>query len=885
MRLLLFRTLTVAILFLTPAAIHAGEQQGVVHSTLKNGLRVVIVMNNLAPVVTTEINYLAGGNESPDGFPGTAHALEHMMFRGSPGLTSAQLSTIIASLGGDFNAQTQQTATQYFFTVPAADIDIALNIEAVRMRGLLATDPLWEQERGAIDQEVAQDLSDPNYILSTRLIQALYADTPYAVDPLGTRESFAKTTGAMLKKFHDTWYVPNNAVLVIVGDVDPPRVLARVRQLFEDIPARPLPQRPRVQLGAVKPVLIELETDMPYSMALAAYRLPGSRHPDFAAGQILAEALSSRLGKLYDLVLSGKALETAFESNPLPEAATGYAVAAFPEGGDGKAMIQALRFTVTGYAKTGIPPELVEAAKRHEIADAEFRKNSVPGLAELWSQAVAVDGKASPDEYIDEVRKVTPADVDRIARQYLVNDGSVTAVLTPRPSNAPVQHKDAKGPESFTPSQVEPVEVPVWARSITATPALPAMHAPPVDRTLPNGLRVIVQPETVSDTVQVYGMVRNDPFLQEPQGKEGVSRLMDGLFSYGTTSLDRVSFQKALDEIAADIMVGTKFGMKVPADRFERGMQLLADNLLHPAFPADAFAVVRGQAAGTVTGEQTSPAYRSHRQMKIALYGKDDPSVREPSPKTLSGLTLDDVRSYHRDTFRPDLTTIVVIGNVSSERALTAALSWFGQWKATGPRPKTDPDPAPLNKPAAIRIPDESRVQDDVRLAQVLGLTRKDPDYYALQFGNHVLSGAFYATRLYRDLREKTGLVYAVESAMEIGKTRSRFMVAYASDPQNVGQARARIDGNLRSMQTTTITQQELRMARALLVRKVPLSRASTENIALDLLDLARDDLPLDEPRTAAMRYLQMKPEDVQAAFRKWIRPGDFVQVTVGPAE
>ena len=143
------------------------------------------------------------------------------MFRGSPGLTSAQLSTIIASLGGEFNAETRQTVTQYFFTVPASDIDLALKIEAVRMRGVLSTESLWQEERGAIDQEVAQDVSDPSYILSTRLISALYAGTPYAHDPLGTRESFGKTTGDMLRKFHDTWYVPNNAVLVIVGDVDP----------------------------------------------------------------------------------------------------------------------------------------------------------------------------------------------------------------------------------------------------------------------------------------------------------------------------------------------------------------------------------------------------------------------------------------------------------------------------------------------------------------------------------------------------------------------------------------------------------------------------------------------------------------------------------------
>src|SRR5712692_12116575 len=104
----------------------------ITRATLKNGLRVVIVRNTLAPVVTTEINYLVGSNEAPEGFPGMAHALEHMMFRGSPGLSSAQLSNLIAAMGGNFNAATQQTVTQYFFSVPASDLEIALNVEAVR---------------------------------------------------------------------------------------------------------------------------------------------------------------------------------------------------------------------------------------------------------------------------------------------------------------------------------------------------------------------------------------------------------------------------------------------------------------------------------------------------------------------------------------------------------------------------------------------------------------------------------------------------------------------------------------------------------------------------------------------------------------------------------
>ena len=136
-----------------PILTEAGMDTGILRATLTNGLRVVIVRNTLAPVVTTQVNYLVGSNEAPDGFPGMAHAQEHMMFRGNPGLSAAQLSNIAALMGGDFNASTSQTVTQYFFTVPKGDLDVALNIEAVRMRDVLDTQDLWEKERGAIEQE------------------------------------------------------------------------------------------------------------------------------------------------------------------------------------------------------------------------------------------------------------------------------------------------------------------------------------------------------------------------------------------------------------------------------------------------------------------------------------------------------------------------------------------------------------------------------------------------------------------------------------------------------------------------------------------------------------------------------------------------------------
>jgi zinc protease len=269
--------------------------------------------------------------------------------------------------------------------------------------------------------------------------------------------------------------------------------------------------------------------------------------------------------------------------------------------------------------------------------------------------------------------------------------------------------------------------------------------------------------------------------------------------------------------------------------------------------------------------------------MRAGLYPKGDPALRQPTPESVRTLTLEDVKAYYRQVFRPDMTTIVVIGQVTPEKAKTTIEKYFGEWIATGPKPDTDLPPVPPNPPTVSAVPDASRVQDEVTLAQTLGLTRSHPDYYALQLGNQVLSGAAFASRLFRDLREQSGLVYSVDSQLNAGKNRSTFAVFYACDPPNVSKARGMVERDLRDMQNSPVSPSELTQAKTLLIRRIPLSTSSTDSIAAELLDLSVREMPLDEPLRAATQYLQTTAAEVQAAFAKWIRPGDFVQVTLGP--
>jgi len=882
-----FALLAILIVPVSPlrsAVVAAQQNRDILRATLPNGLRVIIVRDPLAPAVTAVMNYKVGSDEAPAGFPGMAHAQEHMMFRGSPNLSADQLAEITAAMGGDFDADTQDTVTQYFFTVPAEDLNVALHVAALRMSGVDDSAAEWNKERGAIEQEVAADMSNPVYVFEKQLLADMYAGTPYEHDALGTRPSFDKTTGEMLHQFYSTWYAPNNAVYIIAGDVNPPAVMQQVRELFSKIPEKKLPARPEVTLQPVKSTTLNLTTDFPFGIAAISFRMPGTDSPDYAAYQVLSDVLNSERGSLYALVPAGKALFTEFASfSDLPKSSLAVALAGYPNGGDGSAQLKEVQSILQDDVKNGVPADLVAAAKAHEVADAEFRRNSISGLAFEWANAVAVEGRNSPDDDVDAIKKVTVADVNRVAAEYLQPDKTILAVLTPQPSGKPVSQKSYGGEESFAPTKVTPVALPKWASDALAKLSIPAMPVHPDVSTLSNGIKLIVVPEKVSQTVSVFGGILNNPDVQQPAQQEGVADVLSQLFDYGTTTLDRIAYQKALDDIAAHESGGTSFSLQVLPEHFDRGVQLLADNELHPAMPEQAFKIVQQQTSRSVAGELQSPGFLRELALDKALYPPKDPEIRHATPQSIDSLTLSDVQKYYDDAFRPDLTTIVVIGDISPSEAKSEIEKYFAGWKAEGPKPDTEYPVVPNNVPSSDVVPDSSRVQDQVTLAETLKMNRFDPDYFALELGNHVLGGGFYATRLYRDLRMKNGLVYNVTSNFSFGRTRTTYSVSYACDPPNVSKARTIVLDNLNAIQKNPVTPAELHQAKALLLREIPLSEGSVSSIANGLLSRSLIGLPLDEPEIAARHYDKLTAPEVRAAFAKWLRPDDLVEVVLGP--
>ncbi|WP_260928129.1 M16 family metallopeptidase [Novosphingobium sp. 9] len=788
-------------------------------------------------------------------------------------------------MGGAFNAATTESVTNYFFTVPKQDLDVALHIHAIRMKGADMSDAEWLKERGAIEQEVSRDLSSPTFKFYTDLRERLFAGTPYAHTPLGTRPSFDKTTGADLAKFYRTWYAPNNAILVIAGDVDPQATMARVRSLFSDIPRKTLPARPAFALQPVAAHTVDLPSDLPYGVALISYRMPGYRSKDYATALVLSQAMGSKRAPLFEMGLNGKALYGGFAGTFLPQGGLAYAQGVFPRGAKPDDVLATMRQILADAGSKGIAADLVTAAKDRAIADLDYGRNSVSGLANAWSEALAVAGASSPDEIRAAIARVTPADVDALARRVFASDQAITAILTPADSGKPVSGKGFGGAESFGGTPDHAVELPDWAKDAFARLPAPSTAMKPTSFTLANGLRVIVQPETVSHTVEVYGRIKTNSDLQAPAGKEGVDSVLGDLFDYGPAGMDRTAFQTQLDAISAHEDAGESFSLAVPSQHFARGMELLAQNELNPTFAAQPFTIARNNEAQGISGVLQSPDFLNSMALNRALLPDGDLSLRHPTPETLGSLTPADVQAYYKATFRPDMTTIVVIGDVTPDAARAVVEKTFGGWQASGVKPQTDYPAVPLGAPSVtVNTPTPTAVQDDVTMAQQVSLTRDSADRFALNAGNFVLSGGFYAARLTRDLREKNGLIYTVQSGLDLDRNRGRFLVQFGSDPQNVDKARDLIVRDIRQMQQAPISDAELHQVKGMLVRQMPLSQASFSGIASQLLTYSLEDKPLDADLVAARQYLALTPQQIQNAFATYLKPDGFVTAIKGPA-
>ncbi|MFN2459579.1 MAG: M16 family metallopeptidase [Candidatus Velthaea sp.] len=862
----------------TPAA-------GVSSRTLGNGLRVYVIEDHAAAVVQTAIWYRFGSLAERPRKTGLAHGLEHMMFRGTRAISGGGLDDIAARLGAIVNANTAEDYTHYFVVLPADRLELAVHIEADRMRGLLLREQDWSLEKGAVLSEIDGDFSQPLFNLTQAVRRSAFAGSPYALTALGVRADVAKAKAADLRAYYDRYYAPNNATLVVTGDVKPADVFTYAQTYFGAIASRPVPaagaaRGPRAPAHAT----VAVTADYPYAVVDCAYRIPGDLHADAAATQVFATLLNSERSAFYRTLVLGK-LALGYQAYPDTALREGifHVVLFVTPGQRPEAVRRAFETTVRQTIRSGVDGELLAAAKTQNARQALYARDSISGLGDRYGYALGVE---EHDPALDDERIAAldaPAMNAAVAKYFAAP--AVVGTLTPRfakpgrtgsaaPGGAVTDDFSKRAPTGR-------IVLAPWASAAVARPLDLSSTVDPREFHLPNGLRVLVQPVHANPTVFVSGTVEVSP-AYDPPAKTGLGGLTAGLLGYGSSKYDFAAQRRIADALGAEMNFGFQFGVHGLARDLDRLLDVLADGERHPAFPAQYLDLVRGQEMAAVSQRRNSPDAKAERAFLSAIYAPGDPILREETLRSLRAVTRADVRAYAARYIRPDHTTIVVAGDVDPDDVRTKIARAFGTWTNIGRAPSPVLPPLPPTRHRVVVVP-ALRDAVSVRIGE-RAVGRRDPDFYAFNLLNDVLGGeGSFDTRLMREIREQRGLVYGVSSTLAVGRERGTLEVSFSANRANVPAAVNLVKANLARLVAQPVTTGELSRARTKLIAGTLVAEESTQTLVSRCEAIARNRLPNDYFRTLAPRYARYTPADLLAVARKYIRPADLVEVYEGP--
>jgi len=436
------RSLSLALLLGLVSSVSAGAPVAaapeVVEATLDNGLRVLLLEDHRSPVASVQVWYRVGSRNERPGATGLAHFLEHMMFKGTPTHGKGEFARLVEQNGGQDNAFTSQDVTSYYVNIASDKVDLVLALEADRMRHLLLDSGEIDSERQVVMEERrTRTEDDPDGLLTEEMMSLAFKAHPYRWPVIGWMEDIRRINPAELRAFYDLYYRPNNAILVVVGDVKAPDVLGRVRQLFGPIPRGPEPP----PVTAVEPPQID-ERRLRVKKAGAqlpivdlAWHVPSFRSEDAPALDLLSTILSEgRASRLYRKLTYERRLAMGaggdysyFSLDP-----NIFWLYATPLPGQAPDALEAALLAEIELVKNEpVPAEELERAKNQMEASFAWRQDSVYSRASILARFELIGSWRIEERYLPMIRAVTPADIQRVARAYFPADRKNAAVLLP----------------------------------------------------------------------------------------------------------------------------------------------------------------------------------------------------------------------------------------------------------------------------------------------------------------------------------------------------------------------------------------------------------------------------------------------------------------------
>ncbi len=873
--------------------------------TLANGLRVYAIRDTSTPNVSVQVWYDVGSKDDPKGKSGFAHMFEHLMFKSTRNLVSEQMDRLTEDVGGYNNASTNDDYTNYYEVVPANHLQRLLFAEGDRMASLVVEPKSFGSERDVVKEELRQStLARPYGKLFSVYMPALaYTTHPYARGTIGSLENLEAAGIDDVRAFHATYYRPDNAVLVVSGNFDPAQLDAWVTQYFGAI-KRPAGPIPRVTVAepartvAVTRTVYEANTPLP--AVLMSYHVPADRDADIPALTVLKAVLATgESSRLYESLVYRDQVAQSAEAFLDSKQSTGnlivYAILA--GGKTVEAGEAALKREIARLRDAPVTAaELAEA--RNEILTATIKsRETAEGKAINLAASVIIDGNPrSADEQLAAIGRVTAADVQRVARQYLQDNQAATIRYLPLEAKqgagdtialAPtVRVADLKAPADVaivTPaSEAERVKPPAPAAPIAA--AIPQ----PVEMRLANGMRLIVV-EKHDLPIVTASLVASGGAATDPAARAGAASLAAALMTKGTRTRSATDIARAIESLGGSIgsdadRDGASVDVTVKSDQLAPAMAILADVAINPAFAADEIERARAQAIDGVTLTMKDPAQLAALVANRAVFGAAPYGMAvEGTATSLKAIARTDLTAAYARTWRPDGAALVLVGDITPAAAKTLAESGFGNWKAPTTAAAKPPVAGPLPAPRVVVVDMPDAGQAGVVVARP-GITRTDPRFYPLAVANTVLGGGF-SSRLNQEIRIKRGLAYGAASGVQARRLPGIIAARTQTKNPTAADVVTLIAGEMARMGSEAVPAAELETRKAVLVGGFGRAIETTDGVAGILGDYVVQAVPLSELQRYTTAVGAVDPAATQAAAAALLDPKAASIVVVGDAK
>ncbi|QAY77218.1 pitrilysin family protein [Sphingosinicella sp. BN140058] len=755
---------------------------------LANGLRVITIKDASTSNVAVSVWYEVGSKHDPEGRSGFAHLFEHILSRKTRNMPYNMINKLTEDVGGVRNASTWYDRTNYYEIVPARYLETMLWTHAERMALPVVDENVFETERNVVKEELRQRVLAPPYgRLRLLLNEQGWDRMPHRRPGIGSIEQLDAATLADARAFHEAFYGPDTATLIVSGNFDEAQLQRWVDTYFAAIPSRPnripLAITARDPMPSAPRKVTMYAPNVPLPVVGSLWRIPGSAHPDMPAlavlDMILTAGDSSRLNRslVYD-----RQLATSIVGDLSDVEEQGYyAPYAILAGGKGVEEVEtALAGEIARVREAPVTAAELAEAKTELLAAALRERETFSGRAfELGEALVRTGDPRAADARLAAVQKVTVADVQRVARTYLAPNAAVDFRYL----------SEAQRPAGAADAWANPVPMPAFGRVPAATrpphsladegarqqPPVPSAAVPvtpPViaQEKLPNGLSVVTA-RTGDVPIASMLLVVKGGASTDPRAKAGLASMAATLATRGTPTRTAQQIAAELESLGAEIGSGAGpdgafLSISAPVANLEAAGRILFDVATHATFPEAELARERKRALDGLSIAVRDPGALASLVVTPLVYGSAPyGTIANGTPTSLQTLTRDDLVRHHRTWWHPGNAALIVSGGIDADRSTALAQALFGGWQGAGPAPQAPAARAGEARPVRTIIVDMPGSGQAAVIAALPSLARGAADYYPLTLANAVL-GAGSNGRLFQEVRVKRALSYGAYSAM-----------------------------------------------------------------------------------------------------------------------